>query len=367
MPRLRIRRFRLRPMRIRRFRRGRPRNSARTRFHKKRFGSKRFAGAKGTRRIPKDFLKCTVKCSSDNIPYRELILGQGSTDDTLTQLSSNFTYVLNLTQCLERAVLAANTKQSSSAGETTLPPRIKAYVHNLKVKLTIWNQPVGAVPDSFWINGRFIEYYLHQNIGTSTTDHAGNNRSQWVTVDPITGANTDPGVSAFWDGSQAGHLVAGHIDGDWYHLTQAPINKQIVKFAKVKKFRVKASLAATAPGGTSTNNINERTYTFDWKLERMVVVGTNISTFDHAVAGGLPGQLGTVTNVLLDSVGGEVQAAGLTAGGVASNAPRTYNRYLMVQVDRLDVPNTGGGGTYGGQPLAQMRSELLCNLRPLSA
>lgn len=364
MPRFRIRRFRLRPLR-RRMRRPR----YKSRFHKKRFGSKRFAGAKGTRRIPKDFLKCTVKCSTDNIPYRELILGQGSTDDTLTQLSSNFTYVLNMTQMLERAVLAANVRQSTSAGESALPPRIKAYVHNLKVKLTIWNQPTAAVPDSFWVNGRFIEYYLHQNIGTSAIDHAGNSRSQWVTIDPITGANTDPGLSAFWDGSQANHLTAGHIDGDWYYLTQAPINKQIVKFARVKKFRIRASLAAVPPGGSAAtaNNINERTYTFDWKLERMVVVSTNITTFDHANASLIPGALETVSTVLLDTTGGQVQAAGLSAGGTASNAPRTYNRYLMVQVDRLDAPNVGGGGTYGGSALAQMRSEILCNLRPLSA
>ncbi len=293
---------------------------------------------------------CVVRCSSNNISVREQIIGQGQVQATalpVTGVSTNTHYTINLTECLFRQVNAVCSQDISAAAFINVggPPR--AFVHNMMVKLHIWNTPTGASTAYISsLKGRVFTYYLaNTNQDYSLKDNKGNYRSQWGTKDPVTGNVASPGISLIYNGNQLGASAA--YAGDWLYLSEAPFNKDVIKFVKVKKFHFKP----TGLGTASSAGNQAKTIVFNWELERMCKVENQL-TFDTV-------PLKTATDQLDPDIGLQL----LLDQSASGQQGHSYTKYMTVVVDDMSIAWTAGVPTASG--VCQMTAEYLINLRPI--
>lgn len=293
---------------------------------------------------------CIARCSHPNISIREQIIGQGQASATalpLSPIATNTQYTINMTELLMRRVLSVSTGDVSATTLYAPESLPRAYVHNMMVKLTFFNVPTGAATSYISdLHGRVFTYYLaNTNVDYSTKDKQLNYRGQWGTKDPVTGAVAAPGISLIYNGQQLGAPAV--YKGDWTYLSQAPFNKDVIKFVKVKRFKLRGGYL-----GDSTHAGNsQRTIKFDWNLEREVKVENQL-TFDNV-------PLIAATDQVDDDMGLQNLLDQSSSGGQS----HTYTKYMTFVIDDLSLPVGGNSGAPMITNVAQCQAQILYNMR----
>jgi len=221
-------------MRIRR------RNAYRGR--RKRNGRRRINSMK-TRRS-RIFTGCAVRCAAKLSTYHYQILGEGTVNDTLTNVYMGKPIFINLTEVIAYGVQQMATQSSVGIVLTQAQDIFKAFVESLTVKLN-FNNNVGS---SSSFNGntfrlRLSEFYYRNNVTYLTNDHNGNPRPQWSSVDPTTGAAYSPAATLLWKDRQF-NFVAD--EGDWNYITDAQFNFTTIPYHKSRFRTVRPSPSTSA-------------------------------------------------------------------------------------------------------------------------
>jgi len=200
-------------------------------------------------RASRRFTRCAVRCAAKLSTYHYQILGEGTANDTLTNVYMGKPIFINLTEVIAYGVQQMAT-QSSTGTVLTLPQDIiKAFVESLTVKLN-FNNNVGS---SSQFNGntfkvRLMEFYYRNNVSYLTNDHNGNPRPQWATTDPTTGAGYSPASTLLWKDRQFNFIAD---EGDWNYITDAQVNFTTIPYHKSRFHTVRPSpstSAALVPG-----------------------------------------------------------------------------------------------------------------------
>lgn len=273
------------------------------------------------------FTRCAVRCVSKLNPYDIQVLGQGTANDTLSNLNHGTPLFINLTEVLYWGIQRCQMSTTAGAATTAFEDNIiRAFVEHLTVRLYI-NNVVGSTgaANGNKLHFRLMEFYLPQYTSYIATDAAGQERPQWSAIDPITGAATAAGLSNMWVGNQLG--VNPNI-GDWNFITSAPVNPQYVKFFKQRRL-----ILRPIPNTGMSPGVNDAIKIFRWKPRRPV-------NFNSKVFADPP-----ATNTFSTSAA----------------TPPTLTRYLGIVVDDFSLapyqPN---------QNAAQFRADIRAGIRCLN-